>query len=150
MPGTVHLLIGAALAVLIPHTPTMVVAAFFSHYVLDLFPHLDAETFAVKARPYNWTQKASLIIDAVLILTLLVALFMIRNEGSYILLGAVMAQMPDLMIPLEQYQIFYPLRRIHKIFHWNEQRAKYWDWYIFALFAPILLAGGALFVIWKY
>ncbi|MEX1112577.1 MAG: hypothetical protein WEC84_03885 [Candidatus Andersenbacteria bacterium] len=150
MPGTVHLLVGAALAVLIPHTPTMVVTAFFSHYVLDLIPHLDAETFASKTGPYTWNQKMSLAIDTVLVLTLLVALFLLRNEGAYILLGAVAAQMPDLMIPLERYNAFYPLYRFHTMFHWNEKRAKYWDWYLVSLFAPLAVGVLAFIVIWKY
>ncbi|MEX0650259.1 MAG: hypothetical protein WD200_04605 [Candidatus Andersenbacteria bacterium] len=150
MPGTVHLLVGAALAALIPHTPTMVVAVFFSHYVLDLLPHIDAETFASKTGPYTGSQKISLVIDAILILTLLIALFLLRNEGAHILMGAVIAQLPDLMIPLERYRVFYPLHRIHTMFHWNEKRANFWDWYIFALFAPILVAGSALVVIWNY
>lgn len=151
MQGTVHLLVGAALAILIPHEPTMVAAAFFSHYLLDLLPHIDAETFTQKDRPYTWTQWASLIVDILLVITLLIALYLLRNDaGPRIIIGAIVAQLPDLMIPIEQYRIFYPLYRIHTMFHWNEKRAKYWDWYIAGIFTPIAVASVALFVIWNY
>ena len=147
MQGTVHLLIGAAFASLIPHQPTMFAAAVFSHYILDLLPHIDAETFADTKKPYTWYQKLSLTLDVVLVAALLVTLFMLRSEPFPFLLGAIAAQLPDLLIPLEQYSIFSPLKRAHYMFHWDKRRAQTRGWYIAGLVVPALVAATALIIL---
>jgi hypothetical protein len=150
MQGTVHLLVGAAIGLVVPHPPTMFVLAFFSHYLLDLVPHIDPETFAHKKKPYTWIQRTSLTVDVILVIGLMVALYNLRHEDVHILLGAVAAQLPDLMSPLEQHNAFYPLRRMHDMFHWNPKRAKYWKWYLSGLVVPIVTAGASLYIIWKF
>lgn len=150
MQGTVHLLVGAAIAVLIKNPPSMVAFAFFSHYLLDFLPHIDPETFAVKNKPYTWTQYISLIADIILVISLGVALYLLRENEINILVAAVIAILPDLLTPLEKYPYFYPLRGIHEIFHWDPNRARKWDWYIAGLIAPIIVTAIALYVIWKY
>lgn len=149
MPGTVHLLVGAAIAALIPDLSGMVVISFFSHYLLDFIPHLDADTFAHEKTPYTWWQKATVIIDTVLALSLFVGLYLLRNESFNFLLGALVAIMPDILTPLENHPVFYPLRRIHEMFHWNKNRARWWSWYIPALVLPLLISLASLFAIWK-
>lgn len=150
MPGTVHLLVGAALAVLIPDQPLMVVLAFFSHYLLDLLPHIDPETFAEKFKPYTWWQRAMLSTDIILIAALLLALFWLRSQPFQYLLGATVAQLPDLMSPLESYSVFFPLKAIHQdMFHWDKTRARRWSWYIAALLIPIAISAACLFTIWN-
>ena len=147
MQATVHLLTGAALAVLVPNPTALVPLAIFSHYVLDLLPHIDPETFAEVHKPYTLRQKLALITDVVLVVTLLAAFYFLRNDGAIVLLGAVSAQLPDLLIPLEQYYVLRPLRMVHYQFHWRESRAQEWSWYIAGLVIPMLISAGALFVI---
>lgn len=149
MPGTVHLLVGAAIAATVPSLPLMVVLAFFSHYVLDLLPHLDPETFTDAVNPYTWWQKATLAADVVLVIILLIALWWLRHEPLNFLLGAIVAQLPDLLTPLERYHAFTPLRLMHELFHWDKTRARWWSWYIPALVIPVAVSTGALFIIWK-
>lgn len=147
MQGTVHLLVGAAIASLVPHQPTMVILAFFSHYVLDLLPHIDPETFADAKMPYTLRQKMSLVVDVVLVIALLSALYLLRSEPFPYLVGAVAAQLPDLMIPLEQYEIFAPLKKVHYMLHWREERAQAWSWYIAGLAFPSAIAGVSLLIL---
>jgi len=149
MPGIVHLLMGAAIAILIPSTPLMLVVAFFSHYLLDLIPHIDPATFAAKARPYTITQKIGVTVDVVLVVSLALALFLVQHASAHIFLGALAGLLHDLLSPLEEYSVFSPLKRIHRLFHWDERRAKYWDWYLFGLVNPIVLSIVCLFVIAK-
>ncbi len=141
---------GATIGILIPHTPTMFGLAFFSHYLLDLIPHIDPATFAAKSRPYTITQKIGITVDVVLVLSLLAMLFLVQNTSVHIFLGIVAAQLPDLLTPLEEYSVFAPLRKIHRLFHWDERRANYWDWYIAGLVSPIILSAVCLFVIVKF
>ncbi len=150
MQGTVHLLVGAAIAVLFPHTPTAVVLAFFSHYALDALPHIDPETFADGKAPYSTKQRVGLSVDVVLVLTLLTALFIIRNQSAHILLGAIAAQAPDLLLPLERYHVFAPLKRVHLMLHWNEKWAEEKLWYFIGIFTPITVATVSLLIIWKF
>ncbi len=150
MQGTVHLLVGAAIASVIPNPVGMFIAAFFSHYILDLLPHIDPETFTTHDHPYTGIQKVSLAIDVILVIALLTAMYWLSKNSGYILLGAIAAQLPDLLMPLERYQTFYPLYRMHTIFHWNKDHAKYWDWYIFGLVNPIWIGAGALYIIWSF
>ncbi|MBI1834066.1 MAG: hypothetical protein HYR90_04565 [Candidatus Andersenbacteria bacterium] len=148
MPGTVHLLVGAAIATLVPNVPVMVVLAFFSHYILDLIPHLDPDTFADDQHPYTWWQKATLTVDVILVFSLLLALFWLRQEPFQYLLGAVVGLMPDILTPLESYPAFTPLKKAHELLHWNKRRARWWSWYVPALLLPVVISTGALLIIW--
>lgn len=150
MPGIVHLLMGATIGILIPDTLTMFGVAFFSHYILDLIPHIDPATFAAKSRPYTLTQKIGVSVDVILVLALLAMLFLVQDTSVHIFLGIIAAQLPDLLTPLEEYSVFSPLRKIHRLFHWDERRAKYWDWYITGLVSPILVSIACLVVIAKF
>lgn len=150
MPGIVHLLAGAAIALLIPNTTVMIVVAFFSHYILDLIPHIDPATFAAKERPYTMVQKIGLIVDIVLVLAFSISLFLLKNTNANVLIGAIAALLPDLLSPLEEYSVFSPLHKIHRMFHWDERRAKYWDWYIAGLVSPILVCIVCVAVLAKY
>lgn len=149
MQASVHLLAGAAIAVLVPHTPTALVLAFFSHYLLDMVPHIDPETFADGKTPYNIKQRIGLIADIVLVITLFTALFIIQKRSVHVLLGAIAAQVPDLLMPLERYRVMWPLKRIHLLLHWNGQWATERSWYLVGIFAPITVAVFSLFIIWR-
>lgn len=150
MQGTVHLLAGAAIGVLIPHAPTMIPLALLSHYILDLLPHIDPETFAHANKPYTLLQRISLTADIIIVLGLVYALFLLQNSSIHIFLAAITAMLPDLLVPLEKYSIFHPLRRFHYMFHWNPNRAKYWDWYIAGLIAPVIVGTLSVFIIWRF
>lgn len=147
MQATVHLLTGAALAVLVPNPTALVPLAIFSHYILDFLPHIDPETFAHVHKPYTLRQKLALITDIVLVVSLLISFYFLRGDASLVLLGAVAAQLPDLMIPLEKYHILRPLRMVHYQFHWRASRAEKWSWYIAGLVTPMLVSVGAVLII---
>lgn len=150
MPGIVHLLIGAVIAILIPNTALMIVVAIISHYVLDFIPHIDPETFAAKERPYSIIQKIGLTVDIILVGAFAISLFLIKNTNGNIFAGAIAALLPDLLSPLESYSVFFPLHKIHRFFHWDERRAKYWDWYIAGLVSPILISAFCVAILAKY
>ncbi len=150
MPGIVHLLAGAVIGLLIPDTAAMIVVAILSHYILDLIPHIDPATFAAKERPYTMIQKIGLTVDVVLVLSFAVSLFLVKNTSGNIFIGAIAALLPDLLSPLEEYSVFAPLHKIHRFFHWDERRAKYWDWYIAGLVSPILVSIACVVILAKY
>lgn len=150
MPGTIHLLTGAALALLISHAPTMVALSFFSHYLLDLLPHIDPMTFSPQKKVKTWMQTIGLAVDTILVITFMLGLYLLQNKGGYILIGALMAQLPDLLAPLDSYGAFFPIRRMHRMFHWEESRANTWHWFILGLAAESALSIATIVVIWKY
>lgn len=150
MLGIVHLLAGAVIAILIPNMAVMIAVALFSHYLLDLIPHIDPATFSTKERPYTIIQRIGLTVDVILVLTFTFSIFLIQNKTSAIFIGAIMALLPDLLSPLEEYSVFAPLKKIHRLFHWDERRAKYWDWYISALVSPILVSAICVVALVKY
>lgn len=147
MPGTVHLLTGAALAILIPNTAAMAAVAYFSHFLLDLLPHLDAETFPPNGKTYTFRQRLSLTVDITIVAILFIALYALRHDGGAIALGAAVALLPDLLIPLEGYPAFSPLRRAHYLFHWDSSKAQRWSWFIAALIVPVMISTLSLAVI---
>lgn len=150
MPGIVHLLVGAVIGLLIPNIAIMIVIAILSHYILDLIPHIDPATFATKERPYTMIQKIGLTVDVVLVLSFAVSLFLVKHTNGNIFIGAIAALLPDLLSPLEEYSVFAPLHKIHRLFHWDERRAKYWDWYIAGLVSPILVSAACVVILAKY
>ncbi|OGY31021.1 MAG: hypothetical protein A3C02_02220 [Candidatus Andersenbacteria bacterium RIFCSPHIGHO2_02_FULL_45_11] len=150
MPGIVHLLAGAAIGALIPNTFVMMIVAFFSHYLLDFIPHIDPATFAAKERPYTVIQKIGLSVDVVLVFAFIISLFLVKNTNANIFIGAITALLTDILSPLEEYSVFAPLHKIHRFFHWDERRAKYWDWYITGLVSPIAVSAICVFILAKY
>ena len=149
MQGTVHLLVGAAIGITVPNPIAMAGMAFFSHYILDLLPHIDPETFASAKKPYTWIQRISLAIDVMLVAALITVIYLVHDNGASALLGGVIAQLPDMLSPLEKYHAFYPLRRFHEMWHWDRFRAKYWDWYLLGIILPAAVGLIALSVVIK-
>lgn len=150
MPGIVHFLAGATIGILVPDIKTMILVAFISHYILDFIPHIDPETFAAKERPYSIIQKIGLTVDIILVLAFTTSLFLVQNKSANIFIGAIAALLPDLLSPLESYSVFAPLHKIHRFFHWDERRAKYWDWYIAGLISPILVSVICVAILARY
>lgn len=150
MQGTVHLLAGAAIALLVPDSTTMVTVAFFSHFILDLSPHIDPETFADDISPYTFRQRLALIVDILIVVLLMIALLLLHEQRINVILGAIVAQLADLMSPLEQYASFSPFRRFHYLFHWEPKRANRWSWYIAGLLLPLSVSAASLGVILTY
>lgn len=147
MQGVVHLLAGAAIALAIQTPSVMFVTAFFSHYILDLLPHIDPDTFATPDRPYTGRQWAALIIDILLVIGFMAALYVLQEQRPIILLGAIAALLPDLLAPLERYAQFAPLKICHEQFHWNPRRANLWSWYIAGLVTPAAIGIASLTII---
>src|SRR5436189_1202106 len=116
MLATVHLLTGAMFGATLPNNAVIVIAAIFSHYILDALPHIDPDTFTDQENAYasyNWKQLSVVVIDAISVITFGITLFHYQHLWFPILLGGVAAQLPDLLIPLEKYKWYEPLARFH-------------------------------------
>lgn len=139
MVAVVHGLLGASIGALVSNAPTVVVISFFSHYLLDLVPHIDPETFTKKNLPYSWTQRTVLITDTILTISIVGLFFMTQRQWALMMIGIIASLLPDLLVPLEKYPIMTPFRRLHEIVHWDARHAQRWSWYIAGLAAPALV-----------
>lgn len=148
MLAVIHVLAGAVIGLAFNNLAVIAVVAFFLHYVMDLLPHLDPETFASKKLPYTWKQSALLLADVVLALGLGFAFYSGHERAVPILVGSLASLLPDFLIPLERYPIFYPLRRFHHMFHWDHRRARRWDGYIAGIVTPTLFVMISSAILW--
>jgi len=148
MLGTVHLLTGAMLGATITEPVSLVALAFFSHYLLDFLPHIDPETFTDRLS-FTWQQTTVLVLDTVSTVLFALIFYLNHDRWTLILLGGLAAQLPDLMIPLQKYEWFTPLRRFHELWHWKKERAEQWGWYVVGLCSQVVVGVMALLVIWR-
>lgn len=148
MIAIVHALAGAVIGIVLPTLPAVAAVAFFLHYLMDLLPHIDTETFSSKGVPHSWAQTIILVIDGIGTAVLTVALFYIHERWAAIVVGALASLAPDLLIPLEKYSWFKPFRIFHDAFHWDTHRAKYWSWYIAGLVTPTIIAALSTVILW--
>lgn len=123
-------------------------SALASHFLLDLLPHIDSETFAAKHRPYSIRQLSTLFVDTTVSVLLVMLFFSAHMQWQYILLGGLAAVIPDLLIPFERFIWYRPLRDFHWLCHWNFYRAKRWSWYIAGLATPAVIGVASLAIIW--
>lgn len=148
MPGTIHILFGAALGVLLGDPSAVFVTSFFSHYLLDLLPHVDAETFILKYRKYTWTEFIGLIMDSIAVIVFLAISLWYFGRFNSIILGSIAAQLPDLLMPLEKYRAFEPFQRLHYMFHWNPRRAFQPSWFAIAIIMPVTVGIASLSILY--
>lgn len=148
MLAIVHLLAGAVIGLAFNDIVAIVVISFFLHYLMDLLPHIDPETFASKKLPYTWTQLSLLLTDALLAVIVGIVLFTTHTRWDYVLVGSIASLVPDFLIPLERYRIFYPLRRFHYMFHWNPRNAARWSGYIAGIVTPTVFAAVTGVILW--
>lgn len=149
MIAVVHVLAGATVGVLF-NDPTLVfTVSLFLHYLMDLLPHIDPETFAQRHLPYSWSQYASIIIDGCLSVSITLLLFMLHARWNLVFIGCVASLLPDMLIPLEKYSFFRPLRRFHDLFHWDRQYARQWSWYVAGLATPTIIAALSGAILWS-
>ncbi len=148
MLGSVHLLFGALIGLLFADPAVIVVIAFFSHYILDFLPHVDPETFIAGNQRYSNIGRLTLISDIFVIGLLTALMIATQSHWQYMLLGAMSAQIPDWLIPLQRYSFFVPFKRLHQLAHWDVRRAQYWHWYITGLLSPALIGLLCLWLLW--
>ncbi len=147
MIGIVHLLFGAALGGIISTPSAAFVAALFSHYLLDLLPHLDPETFVLKYRKYTWLEFIILLLDITAVIATLVILYVWYGVNNSIVIASIAAQLPDWFMPLEKYRFFFPFHKMHTMFHWEPRRAFHWSWYLAGIATPAAVGAVSLTVL---
>lgn len=92
MLGFNHVLAGSLIAVITP-APMVPLAAFGSHFILDLFPHFGNST---SVYPYTKSFKLLLVADALLcIAALSLALLLFPDKWFIIMVGAFFGALPD-------------------------------------------------------
>lgn len=148
MPAVIHLLAGAVVGVAFQNLGAVAAIAFFLHYIMDLLPHLDPETFAKKRQAYSWKQSAFLLADATLAIILAIFLFGRQHDVTPVIVGAVASLIPDFLIPFEKYHWFWPLRRFHYMFHWDRREAHQWRGYIAGIVTPTIFAAVTGVILW--
>ena len=149
MTALIHLLAGVAIGHSIKNAPLVLVAALFSHYLLDRLPHIDPETFTRKDKPYTWLQLGSIFADTLATLLLAFMVFFTQKQWTTLLIGGLSSLLPDLLTPLEKYHFMAPFRRLHELFHWNRRYARQWSWYVVGLLAPLMVAAASTLVLWR-
>ena len=147
MLGIVHLLFGAALGGVISTPSVAFVAALFSHYLLDLLPHLDPETFVLTYRKYTWIEFIFLLLDITAVIATLIILYVWYGVNNSIVIASIAAQLPDWFMPLEKYNFFSPFHKMHTMFHWEPRRASHWSWYIAGIVLPLTVGAVSLTVL---
>lgn len=109
---TCHLLTGAAIASTPALPEVSLPAAFLSHFVLDMAPHLETTTFSnrKKGEDYYPTKKEVfyVILDVLVGLFILTILYLKLKE-PLIIYGALLAVLPDLIVNIP---LWYRLRRL--------------------------------------
>lgn len=147
MLGIVHFLTGAGLGAFITNQPVLLAIAFFSHYLLDATPHIDTETIGPEKPPYTRKQIALFVIDIICTVACILLLYKYRSRWLIIILAGLVAQLPDLMVPLYRFPIMLPLRLFHDLSHWNKNLAKHAAWYYFGIATQMVLSLAALWII---
>lgn len=148
MIAVVHVLAGAVIGMALDSIPAIVIVAFFLHYLMDLLPHIDPETFAVKRISYTWSQILTFLADVLSTISVGIILTIFHARWSYIVIGSIASLIPDILIPLERYTAFWPLRRFHCLFHWNRRYARHWSWYIAGIVTPTVFALVSTAILW--
>ena len=148
MLAVIHALTGAVIGLAFNNLAAVAAISFFLHYVMDLVPHIDPETFASKKQPYTWKQSALLITDCALVVSLVVILYGRQHDWAPVLVGAIASLIPDFLIPLEKYRWFWPLRHFHYMFHWDRRLARQWHGYLAGLIMPTIFAAITGIILW--
>jgi len=147
MVTVVHLLTGAVIGAYLDAPPAIFITAFFSHYLLDMLPHVDPNTFNTDRLLHTWTQRISLAVDIIVGILVTVLLLATHQRWPLIIIGSIAALIPDLVIPLENKRWFSPIKDLHHLCHWDHRYAQRWRWYIAGLAAPAVIGIGSLVII---
>lgn len=147
MLATVHMLTGAMIGAELHSNIAIIVVAFLSHYLLDALPHVDPGTFVSEEKPYSYKQTVIIVIDAITMIAFAVLFYHYHHRWLPIVVGGLVAQLPDFLMPLEKYAFFAPFKKIHVFFHWDKTQAMRWRWYILGIGTQTIMSALALWLV---
>ena len=140
----VHLLCGAAIAVLVKPLWLALILAFLSHYVLDALPHWEYSVALIEEKVWNKSLRDFLKVLLDISLGYLV-LFSLGRDASGILLAAFAAIVPDGLTFLNivgDGKILSWLQEAHEKIHYSKKTAPFWRY-----FFPLLIILAAVAVL---
>jgi len=126
MPLAVHLLFGAIITALIHPLGLGLFLAFASHYALDALPHWDYSIENIKSKKWNnaFPDFAKIFFDVFPVL----AIIFIVSKNPYLLLGAVLAGLPDILMfsnwIFPNKILLFLDEKIHNKTHYPEQKTR--------------------------
>lgn len=132
MTATVHGLVGASIATMIPNPVIAFPIIFLSHFLLDKIPHWDPLTNkANKTFPRILSEIGVDYITSYLLVILFFGVFFQSQNLPYLLLAAFISQLPDTLegpyiLTKKHFPVFYQLYQVQHWFHdvWFNARLK--------------------------
>lgn len=132
MTATVHALVGASIATMIPNPEVALPLVFISHFLLDKIPHWDPLTN--KANKSYRRILTEIGFDYVISYALVILIFGVLFQSQnlpYLLLAAFISQLPDTLegpyiLTKKHFPVFYQLYQVQHWFHdvWFNARLK--------------------------
>lgn len=124
MTLTTHAAIGAAIGSAVGNPFIGFILGLLSHFLVDMIPHGDTQ-LADLFRIHKKRRKllvAYVTVDAVLAMYLVMAVFLVRTDGTHIAFAAAVAgsMLPDFLVGLGDLWRFGPLKKfvkLHFFFH---------------------------------
>ena len=135
-----HALVGGAVAAAFPTTPTLgIIAAFISHFVLDVIPHWDYAILSESANPkfsdkaFSWKNRLFLLdlmriaLDAILgfFLTLGLFLYFRKDLALIAAIGALFAILPDFLQFVYRLFPHSPIKYLQQFHSWVHSGVRY-------------------------
>jgi len=156
MTITPHLLAGAAIASATTQSlPVAFLLGFLSHFILDVFPHIDPGTFFNIKEDENqpWPLWIYIFVfsEFIIIWILVIVLFKNRGDFGIILMGGSGAIVVDIFDNnpfrfMRKWSIIKQLHWIHEKFHY-ELNPKVWYW---GLPSELIIIGGSLWYLLRF
>lgn len=149
-----HFLVGSALGI-VTGTPLMAfVSGFFSHFVLDLIPHLDSGTFKEDRESVeDWPIWLYLVVIAEFILTAIIVYFIgfKRGDWSLLLWGGLGGIAVDVFanFPIAKVSTWPFFKQFYYINHKYNSNISPKQWLV-GLINQLIVVGGALWFLLSY
>lgn len=139
----VHLIFGAAIGSAIKNIPVAIILAFFSHYFLDLFPHIEYDTESIKEKLWRHRLPALLRMAVDFCSGILFILIFSVSKQPIIYICAFFAILPD-GISATNYFAQNKILEIHDRFHQKIHFLKYKKisnfWRILSQIASVIIS----------
>ncbi len=132
MTATVHALVGASIATMIPNPVVALPIIFISHFLLDKIPHWDPLTNKANKTFNRILTEIGLdyLVSYLLVIVIFGAIFHNQNL-PYLLVAAFVSQLPDTLegpyiLTKKHFPVFYQLYQVQHWFHdvWFNARLK--------------------------